>query len=892
MRLTLTQKVTLLSALCVVVTSLLVGAGFLHQASTLVQERTTTALHTSLLQRADEMSRSLQQYQSDIRFLALLPALDGYLLSMQAGGKSPRTGLDTSVLHGALSAILRARLQAIPEYFQLRVIDNADHPGMELLRVERNGKNIREVPAAFLQDKSDRYYFKATQQLKQGEIYASPIDLNQEHGEIETEQVRTLRLAMPVGWSNGKALGLLVININVATLLDRSVVVHDPFFITNASGDYLYHPNPAYRFAFEKGESHRLQDDMPAYADWFQGPQYSQLNQEVHYQGNDYYASLVKVYLPGSDRHSFLTLTQLVPFVSMTDALQQLLLNAGLWFFAVLLLGTTACILLMRRSLLPLVAMSSWVQRYAEGEYNLPHQPMPHDEIGTLYNGLRRLGQTLRKRERALHANEVKLQTVLDTVISGILTITEKGTIESANAAAEQLFGYRNNAMVGLHIRILMPESSAERHDELFQRYLTDGHSDIIGLLRHVTARHRDGHEFPVCLSINDTWHNNQRLFVVGIQDLSALQEAEKMNARLGRLIQASSNEILILDSDFHLLELNHSAMANLGYSSSHVINDLYAIVAPHALEQTLQSLRSLLQRRGLDTQFESYFKRADGTSYPVEIRAFLLHDKEQTRWALLAQDISERQQQHRTLNHYVQQLEVSNRELVEFTSLATTNLQQPVQQAMRLLQQLLETNPALQQRLPQPAQQLRNLLQGMDFTLRELLLLNRMHIRPTNPVRLDLNQLVDEVLHELQERLQLARLRVHLQPLPTLQADREQMMQLLRELLHAALLACHPELPNEVYLHALGSDVCATSETGFALRGAFAPVMESIGMVLCRRIVARHQGHLRLQLNGSDSEIRICLPNHHSLGPAASEPPASHTQPSHNPIAPADPDR
>lgn len=98
--------------------------------------------------------------------------------------------------------------------------------------------------------------------------------------------------------------------------------------------------------------------------------------------------------------------------------------------------------------------------------------------------------------------NRQKLKGIIDNVLDGIITIDESGVIESFNNAAQKIFGYDENEVLGKSISILMPEPDQGRHHEYMDNYLTTGEKKIIGTGREVTARRKDGSTFPMELSV------------------------------------------------------------------------------------------------------------------------------------------------------------------------------------------------------------------------------------------------------------------------------------------------------------------------------------------------------------------------------------------------------
>lgn len=101
-------------------------------------------------------------------------------------------------------------------YDQLRLL-NLD--GHETIRVNLNGQTAWAVEPESLQDKADRYYFRASLALQPGEIFVSDFDLNVEHGSIETPFKPVIRFVTPVVDDAGSVQALLVLNYLGADLL-------------------------------------------------------------------------------------------------------------------------------------------------------------------------------------------------------------------------------------------------------------------------------------------------------------------------------------------------------------------------------------------------------------------------------------------------------------------------------------------------------------------------------------------------------------------------------------------------------------------------------------------------------------------------------------------------
>ncbi len=142
--------------------------------------------------------------------------------------------------------------------------------------------------------------------------------------------------------------------------------------------------------------------------------------------------------------------------------------------------------------------------------------------------------------------SEAKSKAILDTTIDGIITIDEDGYIESLNRAAEQLFGYGADEVIGEKVNILMPEPYRSEHDTYLDNYKRTGEGKIIGIGREVTGLRSDGNSFPMYLAVSEMYFNGRRMFTGIVSDISQQQELEQ------ELLQSSEHERRRIGQDLH----------------------------------------------------------------------------------------------------------------------------------------------------------------------------------------------------------------------------------------------------------------------------------------------------------------------------------------------------
>ncbi len=123
---------------------------------------------------------------------------------------------------------------------------------------------------------------------------------------------------------------------------------------------------------------------------------------------------------------------------------------------------------------------------------------------------------------------------VSGSIADAVITIDEQGLIHDFNAAAEAIFGYSADELIGQDVARLMPEPYASGHRGFLDAYLTGGPARVIGQRRELTALRRNGEEFAADLTVSEVWIGGQRIFTGIVRDLSAEKEAERQ-LRLAR---------------------------------------------------------------------------------------------------------------------------------------------------------------------------------------------------------------------------------------------------------------------------------------------------------------------------------------------------------------------
>ena len=120
------------------------------------------------------------------------------------------------------------------------------------------------------------------------------------------------------------------------------------------------------------------------------------------------------------------------------------------------------------------------------------------------------------------------LKAIIENAIDGIITIDDRGSIETINPAACNLFQYTPGEVIGKNVSVLMPSPDRESHDGYIARYQRTKEAHIIGIGREVQGMRKDGSVFPFRLAVSEVQYSGRKIYTGFIHDMSREKEAEE----------------------------------------------------------------------------------------------------------------------------------------------------------------------------------------------------------------------------------------------------------------------------------------------------------------------------------------------------------------------------
>lgn len=231
----------------------------------------------------------------------------------------------------------------------------------------------------------------------------------------------------------------------------------------------------------------------------------------------------------------------------------------------------------------------------------------------TLYGYI--LAKQVKRDVMAQAARESNLQALIHNVVDAIITINTCGIIQTFNPAAECIFGYPKEEVLGKNISILLPSPHAEQHDQYLQNYLTTGKRKNIGIGRIVEGKRKDGTLFPMDLSISEMLNDEHEKSFVGIcRDITERKAAEQKLQEYAAQMEVKNKELTIAKEQADQANLLKSEfLANMSHEIRTPMNGVigmtnllldcdlspversYAETVVHSAEALLQIINDIL---------------------------------------------------------------------------------------------------------------------------------------------------------------------------------------------------------------------------------------------------------------------------------------------------------
>jgi PAS domain S-box-containing protein len=490
--------------------------------------------------------------------------------------------------------------------------------------------------------------------------------------------------------------------------------------------------------------------------------------------------------------------------------------------------------------------------------------------------------------EKHLAQMEGRYRGLLEAAPDAMVVVNQGGEIVLLNVQAEKQFGYRRDELVGQKVKNIIPEGFAERLIADGTRSAADALAQQIGTGIELSARRKDGSEFPIEIMLSPLESTEGTLVTAAIRNIGVRKDAEKhlaqMEGRYRGLLEAAPDAMVVVNQGGEIVLLNVQAEKQFGYRRDELVGQKVKNIIPEGFAERLvaDALRStedaLAQQIG--TGIELSARRKDGSEFPIEIMLSPLESTEGTLVTAAIRDITTRKKAEANLLQKVEELNRSNLELGQFAYIASHDLQEPLRMVASYTQLLSRRYKG---KLDADADEfIAFAVDGasrMQRLIQDLLAYSRVETKGRDLLDTSSEEALQQALTNLRGAIEESGAVVTHGPLPAVQADEMQLIQLFQNLIGNAIKYQTPGVPLvnvsaaknggkqwifSVQDNGLGID----SQYFEKIFGMFQRLHKreefdgtGIGLAICKKIVERHGGNISVESKlGQGSTFRFAL--------------------------------
>ncbi len=260
-----------------------------------------------------------------------------------------------------------------------------------------------------------------------------------------------------------------------------------------------------------------------------------------------------------------------------------------------------------------------------------------------------------------LRLAEGKFRSLLDASPEAMVCVGSDGRIVHANSRAVELFRYRRDEMIGAAIETLVPGASRKVHVQHRNRYFAGPSARPMGEGMLLTARRKDGTEFPVDVSLSPVQAEGKSMVLAAVQDVTERRLQAHTNARLAAIVEASNDAIVSKALDGTIQTWNSGAERLYGYTAEEMIgHDVTRLLPPDRQDEETHLLGRVNRGETLP-QHETRRMRKDGSIIEVSLSMAPMRDDEDRiiGASTVAHDITARVKAEKRLRVEREQLEM-----------------------------------------------------------------------------------------------------------------------------------------------------------------------------------------------------------------------------------------
>jgi PAS domain S-box-containing protein len=359
---------------------------------------------------------------------------------------------------------------------------------------------------------------------------------------------------------------------------------------------------------------------------------------------------------------------------------------------------------------------------------------------------------------------------MIETSPNALILVNKQSKITYLNHFAEKLFKYKKSELLDTEVTLLIPKNKRKKYAKRIKFYFNETRSHRMGNNLEFYALKKDDTIFPIEIGLSMIPTAKGPLIMAVIIDISKRRRAEE---RFRLVVESAPNAIILVNDTGYISLVNRQTELLFGYSREELIGNTLDVLIPQHIKKEHPDLIRLFfnnpHSRSMSERSNLYARHRDGTKIPVEIGLNPIQTEKGKMVLASIINITEKKDAEEARKLYTTKLELKNKELEQYSYIASHDLQEPLNTVINFIELLsLDLADKLDNKTKKSLQFITEASYRMKELIVGLLAYSRLGQNP-NAKLIDTNLLVESVLNDLHSAINKANACVTLSNLPTL---------------------------------------------------------------------------------------------------------------------------
>ncbi len=385
--------------------------------------------------------------------------------------------------------------------------------------------------------------------------------------------------------------------------------------------------------------------------------------------------------------------------------------------------------------------------------------------------------------------NELTFQVMVDAAPNALILVNQEGKIAYVNSYVEKLFQYDRSEVIGQKIEVLIPTRYKGRHTEHLQGFFNNPEARMMGVGRELFALKKDKTEFPVEIGLNPIITVDGNLVLTSIIDITERKKAEE---RFRLVVESAPSAMILADKKGIIRLVNTQTEKLFKYRREEILGQKIEILIPDEIRGSHPKYRKEFSKnpevRSMGAGRDLYAVDRDNNRFPVEIGLNPMDTSDGHMVLASIIDITARKKAEEASKNYTKKLEHKNKELEQFTFIASHDLQEPLKSISSLTDILTED---YFDKFDEEGQNSLSFLTESTERMRELItaLLDYSRLGQKSQLEeIDCNELIEKIKIDLASSIEETNANIKIAPLPVIWGYKTELRLLFQNLISNAI--------------------------------------------------------------------------------------------------------